>query len=219
VQLPNIVAEMPAIQTRMSRCHWTSLTAFNASLLDEQIGHKWSRCVIWRISFSWLETLQKVMRPLLLLTPLPQFQEEAKGSGPVVIRLVKVENYVSDLLLVEEAQNVLRPRLNLLIIKFTEVRHGGDDDRVPIPLNLQDVGSDSRRFRAHVVFPLFVFPASLRHPGCPRPLCEQPLQGVEPNWLRQMFVKPHRQGMASVLLLTVTRQRHQHYLLQTRLLP
>lgn len=45
-----------------------SLTASNASLLDEQIGQLWSRFVIWRISLSWLEMLQKTMRPFRCLT-------------------------------------------------------------------------------------------------------------------------------------------------------
>jgi protein-S-isoprenylcysteine O-methyltransferase Ste14 len=50
-------------------------------------------------------------------------------------------------------------------------------------------------------------------------ICEQALQRVEAHRLRQVFIKPNRQGTASVLLLAIARQRHQQQPLQPRLLP
>ena len=44
-------------------------------------------------------------------------------------------------------------------------------------------------------------PARSSAPGMCHPLGEQPLQRVKSNRLRQVFIEPHRQGTASVLVL------------------
>jgi hypothetical protein len=59
-----------------------SFTASNASLVDEQIGHKWSCFVSWRISFSCSETLQKAIHPLRTRTRFHSFTKNPRAVEP-----------------------------------------------------------------------------------------------------------------------------------------